>query len=62
MILEWILDIKKGVVGLSSWSRGSESACQCMGPRLDPWSGKIPHAGERLSLCTTTAELTCCSH
>ena len=23
---------------------------------FDPWSGKIPHALEQLSLCTTTAE------
>ena len=23
---------------------------------LDPWSGKIPHASEQLSLCTTTTE------
>ena len=23
---------------------------------FDPWSGKIPHAVEQLSLCTTTTE------
>ena len=23
---------------------------------FDPWSGKIPHAAEQLSLCATTAE------
>ena len=24
--------------------------------RFDPWSGKIPHAVEQLSLCTTATE------
>ena len=31
-------------------------ACQCRGHRFDPWSGKIPHATEQLSLCTTTTK------
>ena len=26
---------------------------------FDPWCGKIPHALEQLSLCTTTTEPTC---
>ena len=26
------------------------------GHGFDPWSGKIPHAAEQLSLCATTAE------
>ena len=34
-----------------------ESACQPRRHRLDPWSGKLPHATGQLSLCTTTAEL-----
>ena len=25
-----------------------ESACQCRGHGFEPWSGKIPHATERL--------------
>ena len=33
-----------------------ESACQCRGHAFDPWSGKIPHAAEQLSLCATTTE------
>ena len=33
-----------------------ESTCQCRSHRFDPWSRKIPHASEQLSLCTTTAE------
>ena len=27
---------------------GGESACQCRGYGLKPWSGKIPHATEQL--------------
>ena len=30
--------------------------CQCRGHGFEPWSGKIPHATEQLSLCTTTTE------
>ena len=33
-----------------------ESTYQCRGHGLDPWSGKIPHATEQLSLCATTTE------
>ena len=29
---------------------------QCRGHVFNPWSGKIPHAAEQLSLCTTTTE------
>ena len=32
------------------------SACQCRGHGFNPWSGKIPHAEEQLSPCTTTTE------
>ena len=35
---------------------GLESACQCRGHGFDTWSGKIPHAAEQLSPCTTTTE------
>ena len=28
--------------------------CQRRGHRLDPWSGKISHASEQLSLCMIT--------
>ena len=35
---------------------GKEPTCQCRRPRFDPWSGKIPHGVEQLSLCATTAE------
>ena len=33
-----------------------ESACQYRGHGFDPWSGKIPHAVEQLSLCATATE------
>ena len=39
-----------------------ESAYQCRGHVFDPWSGKMPHAVERLSPCTTTTELVLQSH
>ena len=29
---------------------------QCRGHGFEPWSGKIPHAAEQLSPCTTTTE------
>ena len=32
------------------------NACRAL--RLDPWSGKIPHAVEQLNPCTTTIEPT----
>ena len=34
---------------------------QCRGHGFDPWSGKIPHAEEQRSPCTTTSELMCCN-
>ena len=33
-------------------------ACQCRGHWFDPRSGKIPHATEQLSLCTTNTKAT----
>ena len=41
------------------WRSGQESACQCRGHGFEPWSGKIPHATEQLSPCTTTTEPAC---
>ena len=32
------------------------------GHRFNPWSGKIPHAAEQLSPCTTTTSLTSRAH
>ena len=41
-------------LGLTWWYSGEESACQLRGYKFDPWSEKIPHAVEQLSLCATT--------
>ena len=36
--------------GLPWWLSGRESTCQCRRHGFDPWSRKIPHAAELLSL------------
>ena len=38
------------------WRSGWESACQCRGYGFKPWSGKIPHAAERLGPWATITE------
>ena len=43
-------------LGLPWWLGGKESTCQCRKCGVDPWSGKIPHAAQRLSLCAVTTE------
>ena len=43
-------------LGLPSWLSEKESAYQCRRHRLDPWSGKIPHATGQLSQWATTSE------
>ena len=48
--------IKSEVKWLPWWRSGWESACQCRGHGFEPWSGKIPHAGERLGPWATIAE------
>ena len=40
--------------GLPWWLSGKESTFQCRRCGFHPWSGKIPHATEHLSPCTTT--------
>ena len=55
-ILKKLIKIR---LGLPWWRSGWESACQCRGHGFEPWSGKIPHATELLSLCATTTELAC---
>ena len=45
--------LKKLLVGLP-WRLSGREACQSR--RHDPWSRKIPHAVEQLSLCTTAIE------
>ena len=46
----------KNSLGLPWWLSDKESACQCRRHRFDPWSGKIPHASEQLTPCTTTPD------
>ena len=41
---------------LGDFPGGAESACQCREHGFESWSGRIPHATEQLSLCTTTTE------
>ena len=48
--------LKTEGMGLPWWHSGWESTCQCRRHRFGPWSGKIPHAPEQLSLCATAAE------
>ena len=52
----WIAHFQTSFWGLPWWLSGKESACQCRRHRFDPWSGKIPHATEQLSLWATTVE------
>ena len=47
---------KKETHGLPWWRSGWESACQCRGHGFEPWSGKIPHAAERLGPWATITE------
>ena len=51
--------IFKKVVGPSLVAQWLRIACQCSGHGFEPWSRKIPHATEQLSLCATTTEPTC---
>ena len=53
-----LLFLQNSAQGLPWWHSGWESACQCKGHGFKPWSGKIPHAAEQLSPCTTTTEPT----
>ena len=38
------------------WLRGIESTCECRRHGFDPWSRRIPHALEQLSLCAPVIE------
>ena len=48
--------IKWCLCGLPWGLSGRESASRCRWCEFDPWSRKIPHALEQLSLCTTAME------
>ena len=47
---------KNLIAGLPWWRSGWESACQCRGHGFEPWSGRIPHAVERLGPWATATE------
>ena len=47
---------QKQMWGLPWWRSGWESACRCRGHGFEPWSGKIPHAAERLGPWATITE------
>ena len=49
----------KNKLGLPWWHSGWESACQCREHGFEPWSGKIPHAVEKLGPWATIAEPAC---
>ena len=56
-MLLYIMTLQKNIeFQLCWWSSGWESALQCKGHCLGPWSRKIPHAAGQLSPCTTTTE------
>ena len=44
--------------GASLVLNGKESTCQCRRRGFKPWCGKIPHATEQLSRCTTEPVLS----
>ena len=48
--------LTKGKQRIPWWLSGKESTCQCRRQGFDPWSGKISHAVEQLSLGATTTE------
>ena len=51
-----ICSVESHSLTLPWWSSDTESTCQCMGHRFDPWSGRIPRALEQQSLSNTSTE------
>lgn len=47
---------QESIIKLPWWHGGLEPTCQNRRLEFDPWSGKIPHAREKLSACTGTTE------
>ena len=48
------LKLEAHYAGLPWWLSGKESTCRWRRHGFSPWSGKIPHVLEKLSLWTTT--------
>ena len=49
-------DLKNTPLGTSLVAPWLRIRLPMQGHGFQPWSGKIPHAGEQLSLCATTTE------
>ena len=47
---------------VAPWIRRCLPKQETWGPEFHPWSGRIPHAVEQLSLCTATCESRCCKY
>ena len=56
LVWDWCWGFQKLRIRFPWWRSGWESACQCRGHGFEPWSGKIPHAAERLGPWATIAE------
>ena len=54
--------LKTTFLGFPGGSVVKKSALQCKGHQFDPWSRKIPHAEEQLSLCATTTKPMSCNY
>ena len=59
-LLACVASVKFSCVLITSrfpwWPSSEESVCQCREKGLDPWSRKVLHVMEQLSLCPTTTE------
>ena len=62
VFLFFSLPLLRFLLGLPWWLSGEEPACQWRRCGFDPWSGRIPHVVEQLSLCTTTLEPGSCNY
>ena len=56
----WPFSVKTPIAELPCWP-SKESTCQCWGPGLHPWPGKVPHAEEHLRLCAAATWVRLCS-
>ena len=48
--------VKNPPVNTADTSSSGKESCEDRRHEFDPWSGKIPHALERLNPCATTTE------
>ena len=57
LLIKDLYFLKNDTQGLPWWRSGWESTCQWRAHGFEPWSGKIPHAVEQLSLCAKLLSL-----